>query len=143
MSPDLRVSGDRVESVAVVEQQAVGEGQLDRGGRPVLEAVGRLGNPEPALDLDGAVAGGEQSDRPGQRVSTCMAGVGDGDIAALADGELSPDRQAQVEAAVAVSPELARKLAVQLRVVSTVRAAAARVWAPGRLRGNPDAAPRP
>jgi hypothetical protein len=109
----------------------------------VLEAVGRLGDQEPALDLDGAVVGGEQSDRPGRRVSICMAGVSDGDIAALADDELSPDRRAQVEAAVAASPELARKLAVQLRVAATIRAAAARVWAPERLRGNPDGAPRP
>jgi anti-sigma factor RsiW len=72
-----------------------------------------------------------------------MAGVSDGDIAALADGDLSPDRRAQIEAAVAASPELARKLAVQLRVAATIRTAAAHVWAPERLRGNPDRAPRP
>jgi hypothetical protein len=99
---------------------------------------------EPALDLDRATAATRRAIRPtGQRVSTCMAGVSDGDIAALADGELSPDRRAQVEAAVAASPELARKLAVQLRVAATIRAAAARVWAPELLRGNPDGAPRP
>jgi anti-sigma factor RsiW len=72
-----------------------------------------------------------------------MAGVSDGDIAALADGELAPDRRAQVAAAVAASPELARKLGVQLRVAATITAAAASVRAPDRLRRNRDGSPRP
>jgi anti-sigma factor RsiW len=67
-----------------------------------------------------------------------MAGVSDGDIAALADGELAPGRRAQVAAVVAASPELARKLGVQMRVAATIRAAAASVRAPDRLRGDPD-----
>jgi anti-sigma factor RsiW len=72
-----------------------------------------------------------------------MAGVSDGDIAALADGVLPPNRRAQVEAAVAASPELARKLAVQRRVAATIRVAAARVRAPDRVRGNPVDCGRP
>jgi anti-sigma factor RsiW len=71
-----------------------------------------------------------------------MAGVTDAEIAALADDELSPDRRAQVVAAVAASPELTRKLAVQVRVAATIRAAAARVKAPDGLR-NPLGRPRP
>jgi anti-sigma factor RsiW len=66
-----------------------------------------------------------------------MAGVSDADIAGLADGELSPDGRAQVEAAVAASPELTQKLALQLRVAATIKAAAASVRAPDRLRRNP------
>jgi anti-sigma factor RsiW len=79
--------------------------------------------------------------------------VTDGELAALADGALARDRRARVEAAVAASPELARRLAVQVRVASAIRNAAARVDAPGRLRaalaelhdgaGNPDRVPRP
>ena len=56
------------------------------------------------------------------------------EIAALADGALPQRRRARVEAAIAASPELARLLAVQERVASTIRAAAARVAAPERLR---------
>jgi anti-sigma factor RsiW len=55
------------------------------------------------------------------------------EIAALADGALPRRRRAQVEAAVAASPDLARLLAVQERVASTIRAAAARVETPERL----------
>jgi anti-sigma factor RsiW len=75
------------------------------------------------------------------------------ELAALADGALAPHRRARVEAAVAASPELARRLAVQRRVASLIRDAAARVEAPERLRaalaelrdeaGNPDRLPRP
>jgi anti-sigma factor RsiW len=72
-----------------------------------------------------------------------MTGVSDRDIAALADGELAPDRRAQVSAVVAASPALARKLAVQLRVAATIRAAAASVRPPDRLRRNRDGSPRP
>jgi len=63
-----------------------------------------------------------------------MAGVADGELAAFADGELPPDRRAEVQAAVAASPELARRLGVQLRAAFAVKAAAARVQAPARLR---------
>jgi anti-sigma factor RsiW len=63
-----------------------------------------------------------------------MAGVSDGELAALADDELTRDRRAEVEAAVAASPELARRVAVQVRVASAIRAAAERVEAPARLR---------
>lgn len=71
-----------------------------------------------------------------------MAGVTDAEIAALADDELPPDRRAQVVAAVAASPELTRKLAVQVRVAATIRAAAAPVKAPDGLR-NPLGRTRP
>jgi anti-sigma factor RsiW len=82
-----------------------------------------------------------------------MGRVTKGEIAALADGALPRRRRARVEAAIAASPELARLLAVQERVASTIRAAAARVAAPERLRealvevrdadGNPDRPRRP
>jgi len=73
-----------------------------------------------------------------------MAWVTNGEIAALADGALPGRRRAQVEAAIAESPELARLLAVQAQVASTIRAAAGRIAAPERLRDtlaemrNPD-----
>jgi anti-sigma factor RsiW len=73
-----------------------------------------------------------------------MARVTNGEIAALADGALPGRRRAQVEAAIAESPELARLLAVQVRIASTIRAAAERIEAPERLRDtlaelrNPD-----
>ncbi len=57
-----------------------------------------------------------------------------GEIAALADDELPPYRRAAVEAEVAASPELARRLAEQVRVASTIRAAAECVQPPARLR---------
>jgi anti-sigma factor RsiW len=63
-----------------------------------------------------------------------MAGVADGELAAFADGELPTDRRAEVRAAIAASPELARRLGVQLRAASAIRAAAERVQAPTRLR---------
>jgi anti-sigma factor RsiW len=63
-----------------------------------------------------------------------MARVTTGDLAALADGALPRRRRAQVEAAIAESPELARLLAVQVRLASTIRAAAERIEAPERLR---------
>jgi hypothetical protein len=71
----------------------------------------------------------------------------------MADGALARHRRARVEAAVAASPELAWRLAVQVRVASAIRNAVARVEAPERLRaavaelhdddGNPDRVPRP
>lgn len=73
-----------------------------------------------------------------------MARVTNGEIAALADGALPQRRRAQVEAAIAESPELARLLAVQVRIASTIRAATERIEAPERLRDtlaelrNPD-----
>jgi len=82
-----------------------------------------------------------------------MARVTDSEIAALADGALPRRRRAQVEAAVAESPELARLLDVQVRLASTIRAAAERIEAPESLReavaelraglGNPDGPRRP
>jgi len=79
--------------------------------------------------------------------------VTDSELAALADGALPRHRRTRVEAAVAASPELARRLAVQVRVTSAIRDAAARIDAPGSLRaaladlfedtGNPDRLPRP
>jgi anti-sigma factor RsiW len=63
-----------------------------------------------------------------------MAGVAPEELAALADGELPPARRAEVEAAVAASPELARMLAVQVRVAGTIRRATARIEAPQALR---------
>jgi anti-sigma factor RsiW len=82
-----------------------------------------------------------------------MAGMTDGELAALADDELPADRRAVVEAAVAASPELARRLTVQVRTASAIRAAAERVKAPARLRaalaagrrdgGNPSGSCRP
>jgi anti-sigma factor RsiW len=63
-----------------------------------------------------------------------MARVTKSEIAALSDDALPPRRRSRVEAAIAASPELARLLAVQERVASTIRAAAAGVAAPERLR---------
>jgi anti-sigma factor RsiW len=56
------------------------------------------------------------------------------ELAALADGALPPCRRAEVEAAVAASPELARLLGVQIETARAIRAAAARVEAPESLR---------
>jgi anti-sigma factor RsiW len=78
-----------------------------------------------------------------------MARVSNGEIAALADGALPRRRRVQVEAAIAECPELARLLAVQVRLASTIRAAAEGIEAPERLREmlaelrNPDGLPRP
>jgi anti-sigma factor RsiW len=73
-----------------------------------------------------------------------MARVTNGEIAALADGAVPRRRRAQVEAAIAESPELARRHAVQVCMAFTIRAAAERIEAPERLRDtlaelrNPD-----
>lgn len=56
------------------------------------------------------------------------------ELAALADGELSRDRRAQVEAAVAGSPELRRLLGEQVEAARRIRAATARAEAPESLR---------
>jgi anti-sigma factor RsiW len=55
-------------------------------------------------------------------------------LAALADGSLSPDRRAVLEARVAGSPELADRLAEQKRAVALTRSAAIGVDAPVALR---------
>ena len=60
--------------------------------------------------------------------------MADGELAAFADGALPADRRAEVRAAIAASPELARRLGVQLRAAFAIRAAAERVQAPARLR---------
>ena len=61
------------------------------------------------------------------------------ELAALADGSLAPERRAEVEAQVAASAELARRLAEQERAISLMRSAAAQVEAPEALRARIDA----
>jgi hypothetical protein len=58
------------------------------------------------------------------------------ELAALADGSLSPERRAALEARVAASSELAELLAEQERAVSFARLAAAEVDAPETLRAR-------
>src|SRR4051794_32911683 len=61
------------------------------------------------------------------------------ELAALADGSLTPERRAALEAQVAASPELAARLAEQERIVSLTRSAAADVEAPAALRARVEA----
>jgi len=61
------------------------------------------------------------------------------ELAALADGSLSPSRRAALEARVAESPELAELLAEQERAVALAWSAAADVEAPASLRARIDA----
>jgi hypothetical protein len=61
------------------------------------------------------------------------------ELAALADGSLSPEQQAALEAGVAASPELAAQLDEQQRAVSLVRQATGSVAAPARLRARIEA----
>ena len=61
------------------------------------------------------------------------------ELAALADGSLSPSRRAALEARVAESPELADLLAEQERAVALAWSAAADVEAPTSLRARIDA----
>jgi len=61
------------------------------------------------------------------------------DLAALADGSLSADRRAELEARVAASPELADRLAEQERAVALAQSSATQVQAPDRLRARIDA----
>jgi anti-sigma factor RsiW len=61
------------------------------------------------------------------------------ELAALADGSLSPERAAVVEAHVMASPELTAALDEQRRAVATVRGAAGEVDAPAALRERIDA----
>jgi hypothetical protein len=65
------------------------------------------------------------------------------ELAALADGSLSPERRAAVEARVASSPELADLLAEQQRAVALARIAEAEVEAPAGLRARVEAQRRP
>jgi anti-sigma-K factor RskA len=61
------------------------------------------------------------------------------ELAALADGSLSPERRAAVEARVAASPELADRLAEQQRAVALMHGALEGVEAPAALRARIEA----
>jgi hypothetical protein len=61
------------------------------------------------------------------------------ELAALADGSLSPEQQAALEERVAASPELTAQLAEQERALSLVHQATAGVAAPARLRARVEA----
>ena len=61
------------------------------------------------------------------------------ELAALADGSLSPERRAALEARVAESDELADRLDEQRRAVLLLQGAAADVEAPAALRARVDA----
>ena len=61
------------------------------------------------------------------------------ELAALADGSLSPERRAALEARVAASSELADRLAEQQRAVELARSAVAEVEAPATLRARIEA----
>ncbi len=58
------------------------------------------------------------------------------ELAALADGSLSPERRSALEAQVAASPELTALVAEQERAVSLARSAAETVEAPASLRAE-------
>jgi hypothetical protein len=64
------------------------------------------------------------------------------ELAALADGSLSSERRAALEARVAESAELADRLAEQQRAVALAQAAASEVDAPAALRTRIDATRR-
>jgi Anti-sigma-K factor rskA len=61
------------------------------------------------------------------------------ELAALADGSVSPERRAALEARVAMSPELAELLAEQERALTLTRSAATEIEAPASLRARIDA----
>jgi Anti-sigma-K factor rskA, C-terminal len=61
------------------------------------------------------------------------------ELAALADGSLAPERRAALEARVAVSSELADRLAEQQRAVALARSAANGVETPAALRARIEA----
>ena len=65
------------------------------------------------------------------------------ELAALADGSLSDDRHAALEAEVEASPELAARLAEQQRALVLLQSAAEQVEAPSALRARIDAERRP
>ena len=58
------------------------------------------------------------------------------ELAALADGSLAPERRAALEERIAVSPELADRLAEQERFLALARSATAEVEAPASLRAR-------
>jgi hypothetical protein len=62
-----------------------------------------------------------------------------GELAALADGSLAPERRVALEAQVAESPELADLLSEQEHAVALMRGAAAEVEAPASLRARVEA----
>jgi len=65
------------------------------------------------------------------------------ELAALADGSLTPDRRAALEAEVSASSELADRLAEQQLAVALARSAAEEVRAPDELRARIEAQQRP
>jgi anti-sigma-K factor RskA len=65
------------------------------------------------------------------------------ELAALADGSLAPERRSSLEAAVAESPELAKRLAEQQRALALARSAVAGVEAPADLRARIEARQQP
>ena len=65
------------------------------------------------------------------------------ELAALADGSLSPERRSQLEARVAASSELSDRLAEQEQALALTRRAVAEVEAPEGLRRRIDAARQP
>jgi Anti-sigma-K factor rskA len=65
------------------------------------------------------------------------------ELAALADGSLSHERAAQLEARVAASPDLRERLSEQEQALALTRAAVADVEAPAGLRRRVDAQRRP
>jgi anti-sigma factor RsiW len=65
------------------------------------------------------------------------------ELAALADGSLSPERRAAVEALAGSSPELSARLDEQVRAHELVREAAAGVEAPASLRERIEGQRRP
>lgn len=69
-----------------------------------------------------------------RRQDRTEAGGEEAELAALADGSLSPEGRAAVERRVAASPQLAGLLAEQERAVAFARSAAGQVDAPASLR---------
>ena len=63
---------------------------------------------------------------------------GEEELAALADGSLAPERRAELEAQIDVSPILADRLAEQERAVALLRGAGDEVEAPAGLRSRVD-----
>jgi anti-sigma-K factor RskA len=75
--------------------------------------------------------------RRGREEEADVGGVAE--LAALADGSLSPERRAELEAQVAGSPALADRLAEQERAVALLRGAGDEVDAPAGLRARLEA----
>ena len=65
------------------------------------------------------------------------------ELAALADGSVSSERRAELEAQVEASPELAERLREQQRALALLQSAAEQVEAPSGLRARIDAQRRP